>query len=389
MPAPRAGHAKVVLNGRDLGLHVLVEGWNKQFLKRHFKNTKGNLYDGGFVQDINSALEVNSGDKPHDHAGLRALVSAVQEPDPAQRWARLERVLDMDRFLSFMAMDIIQCDWDGYAMNRNNWRIFHDLDANKMVFMPHGLDQMFGVERATPDCSIRPPMRGMVARAVMGVPEGRRQYLERLSELYTNVFHVQALLQRVDELAAVIDPVIAESGPGAARRHDREIAWLKQRLVERDESLRRQLAALTPTPETGATGATRLRGWRPRPQSGVPVLREQPGPNGKPVLYIGAANGNTTASWRTRLALEPGTYRFEGMIRTREVEPGSANGGAELRISRGPVPNGLSGSGEWRRFSYAFQVSEGGVEVEFVCELRAVRGEAWFDPSTLQVVRLQ
>src|SRR6266478_710605 len=54
LPSPRASHATVELNGRKLGLFVLVEGWNRQFLKRHFSNPNGNLYDGGFGGDITS-----------------------------------------------------------------------------------------------------------------------------------------------------------------------------------------------------------------------------------------------------------------------------------------------------------------------------------------------
>jgi spore coat protein CotH len=75
VPAPRAGYAKLQLNGRDLGLRVMVEGWSKQFLKRYFKDTRGNLYDGGFLQDITDPLEVNSGDNPKDHSDLRSLAS--------------------------------------------------------------------------------------------------------------------------------------------------------------------------------------------------------------------------------------------------------------------------------------------------------------------------
>src|SRR5882672_4180410 len=52
IPSPRAGHATVDLNGRVLGLFVLLEGWNKQFLKQHFRNPDGNLYDGGIGRDI-------------------------------------------------------------------------------------------------------------------------------------------------------------------------------------------------------------------------------------------------------------------------------------------------------------------------------------------------
>jgi len=390
VPVPRAGHAVVELNGRNLGLRVMVEGFGKHFLKRYFNNTSGNLYDGGFVQDINEGLAVNSGDNPRDRSGLRALASAAREPNPTTRLARLEQTLDMDRFLSFVAMDIIECDWDGYAMNHNNWRIFHDLDSNKMVFIPHGLDQMFGVQRTTPDCAILPHLQGLVARAVLGTPEGRRRYLERVAQLYTNVFHVDALVKRVDELAAVINPAIAEYSPNAARRHEVEVENLKRRIVMRDESLSRQLSSTLTEPTFGSDGTMALTGWRRSVRTGEPVFRQEKQPDGNAagLLYIGAPNGSVSASWRTRVLLEEGTYRFEGKIRTSNVksDPGE---GARLRISRGAGPRGLSGTADWQDVSYSFEVPDSGSEVEFVCELRASRGEACFDGSSLRLVRVE
>ncbi|HKX62652.1 MAG TPA: CotH kinase family protein, partial [Verrucomicrobiae bacterium] len=56
VPTARTTHARVWLNGRDLGLYVLKEGYDRQFLKRHFRNPKGNLYDGGFLQEITARL---------------------------------------------------------------------------------------------------------------------------------------------------------------------------------------------------------------------------------------------------------------------------------------------------------------------------------------------
>jgi spore coat protein H len=388
VPVPRAAHAQVELNGRDLGVYVLTEGFSQQFLKRYFKNTKGNLYDGGFVKEITAPLAVNSGDDPKNHSGLKALIEAASEPDPAQRLARLEQVLDMDRFLSFIAMDVMQCDWDGYAMSRNNWRLFHDLGSNRMVFFPHGLDQMFGVERTTPDCPVLPRMQGLVAQAVVGTPEGRRRYLARMSQLYTNVFQVEAILSRVDELAAVIRPVIAASNPQQAREHDQQVRWLKQRIAQRGESLKRQLLIVPIRPKFDTNGAVRLADWKPRVQAGVPNFGPE---NRNGQLYIAARNGNSIGSWRTRLMLDPGRYRFEGRIRTKDVKPGSADAGsgAGLRISGGAALQEVSSSTEWRNFAYPFKVSEDGAEVEFVCELRAASGEAWFDAASLQVVRLK
>src|SRR6266487_2328000 len=183
VPVPRAAHATVELNGRALGLYVLVEGWNKQFLKRHFNNPRGNLWDGGFAKEITSPLQINSGEDPEDRSALDALAQAAQEPDPTQRLAQLEKTLDLDRFLTFIALEVMLAHWDGYAMNRNNYRLFHDLDAQRIVFLPHGLDQMFGVWRARPESSITPQLRGLVAKAVVQTPEGRRRFLGRMSHL--------------------------------------------------------------------------------------------------------------------------------------------------------------------------------------------------------------
>src|SRR5262249_59759501 len=64
VPSPRAGHAFVRINGREVGLYVLMEGWNKQFIRRYFPSTKGNLYDGGHGGDVTKALDVESGQHP-------------------------------------------------------------------------------------------------------------------------------------------------------------------------------------------------------------------------------------------------------------------------------------------------------------------------------------
>jgi spore coat protein CotH len=392
VPAPHAGFATLELNGRDLGLRVMVEGYGKHFLKRYFENTSGNLYDGGFCEDITSNLAVNSGDDPTDHSGLRALIAAIgPQPDPDQRFARLEQTLDMDRFISFVAMDVMTCDWDGYAMNHNNWRLFHDKGANRMVFFPHGMDQMFGVERTTPQCSILPPMHGKVAHAVMATQEGRHRYLERISQLYTNVWHVDALLKRVDQLNAVLRPAIAASeGSSAARYHDREVEALKERISERDSSLRQQLANLSNKSNAGGNEPVGLSGWVRRTQLGAADFRQEKTPDGREALYL-AAKGNTICSWRTMTPLDEGAYRFEGKIKTKDVvpTPGEPTGGAGLRVANEGVTVELTGTQDWHSFAYPFRILDGGSQKQVICELRASQGEAWFDISSLRVVRVR
>ena len=93
----RIGHALVSINGRPVGLYVLVEGYNKRFLKQHFKSTKGNLYDGGSGGDIARPLEVDSGEYPEDRSDLAGLLAATRETNASVRLMRLDKLLDVDR----------------------------------------------------------------------------------------------------------------------------------------------------------------------------------------------------------------------------------------------------------------------------------------------------
>src|SRR6266496_369898 len=77
LPSARVSHACVSINGRDLGLYVLVEGHDKTFLRRFFANPKGNLYDSEFLHDITDPLRRSSGTGPDDHADLKALAQAA------------------------------------------------------------------------------------------------------------------------------------------------------------------------------------------------------------------------------------------------------------------------------------------------------------------------
>ena len=114
----------------------------------------------------------------------------------------LSTVLDLDRFLTMIAMEVLLCHWDGYAMNKNNYRVFSDKETGRMVFMPHGMDQMFGVGGMGAQTAIFPQMKGMVARAVVGTSEGRSRYRMKMMELRTNLFNVDAITARVRQIEA-------------------------------------------------------------------------------------------------------------------------------------------------------------------------------------------
>ena len=64
---------------RPLGFYALIEAMNKAFLKRHFANASGNLYEG-YAKDIDQTLEHDAG-PPSDQSDLRALLAAARLPE--------------------------------------------------------------------------------------------------------------------------------------------------------------------------------------------------------------------------------------------------------------------------------------------------------------------
>ena len=385
VPVPRADYAEVELNGRRVGLYVLVEGWNKQFLRRYFKNPNGNLYDSGFIRDINQKLEKNSGPDPQDQSDLKALVAAANEPDLTNRLARLEKVLDLDLFITSFAMQIMMWNWDGYVMNINNYRIYHDPDSDRLTMMPHGLDQMFW----EPTGHILPNrIRGMLARSVIQMPECRRRYQERLSQLLTNVFNAPTITNRVLQQAARIRPVLIERNQHTAKDHMHLVAVLCERIAQRASSIAQQLGGPGKAIKFDSTGAARLSDWKPKTDYGEPSFAEQAGTDHNRWLHISAPNGSSVGSWRTKIFLEAGLYRLEGKVKTRGVvsDPGDPRFGVGLRTSNRRLTQKLSGDNDWTAVTYEFDLPER-ADVEFVCELRAAKGEAWFDAGSLRLIR--
>ena len=166
VPASRCTHVFVTLNGRDLGLYVFKEAFTRDFLAPFFEDTSGDLWDGGFCKEIEENMEKDLGD-PADKSALKELIAACREGDNAKRWERLGKILDMERFMSFCAMEAIMCHWDGYNFNRNNYRLYKDASTGKISFFLHGMDQMF----ADPNFPLMRDFGTMVGNAVMRCPQ--------------------------------------------------------------------------------------------------------------------------------------------------------------------------------------------------------------------------
>ena len=372
IPTPRVGHARVTLNERMLGLYVLKEGFTENFLKHHFRGEIGNLYDTGEGKDIDEKMELEIGGSKEQEE-LTRLAAAAKDPDPARRWNKLERALDLDRVVSFMAMEIMICHWDGYGLSQNNFRVYYEPNRDKVFFLPAGMDQIF----SKADLTWKPNMIGVVARSILETSAGQEAYERKFRNLFETKFQASQITNRIAELVGALQPFLDRNERASIRS---EAKHLSEKVIDREISLRTELS-LKAQPPQFEKGVAFLSGWKPFDQpDGGKMVDEVSG------LRI-VAGPRTSASWRKTLRLKPGRYIFRGIARTRQVTalPFGVRHGASLRVI-GDVAQSklLMGNNEPTKLECRFEVRQE-QEVTLACELRSGAGEATFEKLILEM----
>jgi hypothetical protein len=299
----------------------------------------------------------------------------------------LERILDLDRFHSFLALEALTCHWDGYAASRNNYRLYRDPAQSRFVFMPHGMDQMFGRPQAPfmMDCS------GLVAWAVLNTPEGRQRHREGCAQLFSEVFLIERLTNRVAALQQRLRPVLEQIDPKRARRHDEAVDKLRRQIVERASFLEARLKA-SPVPVTfNSNGVAALSGWMPFLTGGEARLSEITEPAPSLVVSNVGTHIPFVASWRTVVRLPAGHYRFEGVAEVTGLTPAGKGPGSGVTLRTFGFPPAsttpIQSEAASQKLAFEFATSSEQV-VELICEVRAFRGVVQCNRESLRLVRV-
>jgi spore coat protein CotH len=389
VPVSRVTHARVKFNERDLGLYVLVEAQNKEFLKRSFRNSAGNLYEA-YLQDVDQKMDQDHG-SDMTQADRQRLAEVTKIANAAERWPKLHEVLDVDRYVSHLVCELFTSHVDGYAYSRNNYRIYGNADTGRFTFIGHGVDWAF----QNSGVSIRPPMGSLVTRAVLTTMPGARLFRERFGTLFTNVFDLGVLTNRVN---AAVGRLVADArSTNEVKQFQGYGAEMNRRLVARRQNITNQLYAPPAiTLSFNDRGMARLNDWKTKTDKSSPPVTHEKGTEASRRFLRVSASGNSSnamhvGSWRMKVLLAPGKYVFEGDLRAAGIvsKTNDLGLGAGLRISGGKRPNNkLEGNAPWTHVEYPIQIEGLENEVELVCELRALKGEVWFDADSLRLRRL-
>ena len=157
MPATRASHVKVYINGQYYGLYISVEHIDENFIDRHYADDSGNLwkciwpadltYRGSDPEDYHPyyneerPYDLKTNKQEYDFAELAKLIRIInQNPDS------LEQVINMKEVLQYLAINILTGSWDDYRFLKNNYYLYHEPNKDLFHWIPFDYDNSFSVD---------------------------------------------------------------------------------------------------------------------------------------------------------------------------------------------------------------------------------------------------
>ena len=243
IPASRCSFAHVVVNGEDLGLYVNVEPLKGPFLRRHYGSSEGNLYEGtlsDFREGMIATFEPKNHESVVERDDLEPLLRALDASDD-ELVSALSAVVDLDEFLTFLAMETLLVHTDGYGANRNNFYVYIDPSSGLMRFIPWGIDGILRAQEVAGDLFESIYDRGALANRVHSHPELSRRYFARMTDLLETVWNEDAILSEVQRMEELLTPVVS----GASRdRLIEAIGGVRAEVMDRRSRVEMELASL-------------------------------------------------------------------------------------------------------------------------------------------------
>lgn len=214
--APLSGFAHVKVNGKSLGVYSVVERVRSQMLERAFGNSNGVLYEGtvtDFFPGWELAFERKSGNAKRGLARIKDLIELLDEASDRVLEAKLAKIIDLDEFYDFWAMESLLGFWDGYTGNKNNYFVYLHPVTNRFHFIPWGADLLFmkySMVDSNRDVPLSAKVVGLVAYRLYQLDSGRKRYAKTMRRMLAKQWNESKILAEVDRLEDLLDPYLGK-----------------------------------------------------------------------------------------------------------------------------------------------------------------------------------
>jgi hypothetical protein len=220
VPASRANHAFLTVNGQPYGLYANIETVKKRIVSRWFTNDGGSLFSATDVDFIPADIpyfELVTG--PDDRTLLSGVATALASGTPDQQIAAAAQYVNLDQMLRFWAFCAIVGQFDSFPYSNpgDDYFAYADPTTQRLWFMPWGMDETF----LSGDLDIVGRMYAPIAKACMASSTCFQAYVNQVWDVLAKVEALDWVAEH-DRVVAQIAPLVQMD----TRRHytDDEVA---------------------------------------------------------------------------------------------------------------------------------------------------------------------
>ena len=157
--APQLAHTRFTVNGEYWGVYSVVESISKPFLQARFGEESGALFDYEYLfpygfewrgPDPAAYIPVpfqpeTNENRPETGPNLVEFVRAINQTPDASFVSTMSGLLDVDRFLAYVAVENAIAEYDGFVgdFGMNNLFLYRFGGQSRFVFIPWDKDSSF------------------------------------------------------------------------------------------------------------------------------------------------------------------------------------------------------------------------------------------------------
>ncbi len=322
--SPRCNFAKVTVNGKYLGIYSNVESVKSPFLERAFGDSSGGLFEGTVVDFY--ADWVPKFEKKNQQADYKQLEKIAKLLESEQvDLQQLEKLIDIEAFIRFWAMESLTGFWDGYCNNQNNYFIYQDPANSKWYFIPWGTDSAFVKTMPLPPYRVRPRSvhsQSILANKLYRIPETQQLYKKTLMEFLDTHWNENELLAELDRIEALLKDHVHGDERGfkrGMRNYRRFVETRRKEIMEEFEDGMPELKSRERAPiyfgEIGTAKVTFETQWfdkTPRQTNGLGQVELELELNGKSVEMVELGAYAERSKWPSPEPVKPPSIVITG-----------------------------------------------------------------------------
>ncbi|MGK0156934.1 MAG: spore coat protein CotH [Neolewinella sp.] len=212
VPAPRVSFARMTVNGKYLGVYTHIEAVREPLLQRGFGTSKGVLFEGtavDFVKGWANGFEHKVGDAQRGQERIEKLITVLADAEDADLTAEVGKLVDLDAFYKYWALEGLLGIWDGYTGGQNNYYVYLHPETNRFYFMPWGADASFveyGMEGRVKGAPMSVKTGARLSFRLYQTLSGRDRYQGEMMRLLKEHWSEKALLAECDRLEDLLEP---------------------------------------------------------------------------------------------------------------------------------------------------------------------------------------